>query len=421
MVDFAKLQVIVEAYTATAVNALNKAKATIENVGKAVKKASDENKIFEKGWRSIETTAKFALAGIGLWIGILALSSGKLQAQMDFLGQSFGRILKPAGDLIAEGLKPLTKFLKETADNIDRLNPTLKTLYSWILFLVGGFVSIITAIGLFSANFLGIATIASGVGLVLAKIGAVIGSLATPIGWVIAAIGLFALAWATNFANIQQHVQTFWNGLIHAFNGIVQMISGVLDVLYGILTVDTTKIVAGAKKIWEGFKQFLDGIWHGVLGSIAAFSYDAILAVINWGKKWFNELSKIFEGLLSAAFDFGKNFVQGIINGIKSIGHLITQTLTSFIPSVSGFVSSAASIAGGILKGSRAVGGSISETGLYQLHAGEQVIPSSQNISNQSFSPTVNITVNGGGMNANDLAREVSRILQGEYRRGVLF
>ena len=85
MVDFAKLQVIVEAYTATAVNALNKAKATIENVGKAVKKASDENKIFEKGWRSIETTAKFALAGIGLWIGILALSSGKLQAQMDFL------------------------------------------------------------------------------------------------------------------------------------------------------------------------------------------------------------------------------------------------------------------------------------------------------------------------------------------------
>ncbi len=56
----------------------------------------------------------------------------------------------------------------------------------------------------------------------------------------------------------------------------------------------------------------------------------------------------------------------------------------------------------------------VPKTGLYQLHQGEAVIPANQNTYNNSFSPTVNLSVQGG--NATDIAYEVERTLNNMSR-----
>ena len=60
----------------------------------------------------------------------------------------------------------------------------------------------------------------------------------------------------------------------------------------------------------------------------------------------------------------------------------------------------------------------VPKTGLYQLHQGEAVIPKNQNTYNNSnsFSPTVNLTVSGGG-NAQNIAYEVKKVLEDSARQ----
>ncbi|MBA7526142.1 hypothetical protein ES705_18303 [subsurface metagenome] len=62
----------------------------------------------------------------------------------------------------------------------------------------------------------------------------------------------------------------------------------------------------------------------------------------------------------------------------------------------------------------------VPKTGLYKLHEGERVTPANQNTYNNSFSPTLNMTVQGGG-DASLIAYEVKKVLDEtavQFRRG---
>ena len=58
----------------------------------------------------------------------------------------------------------------------------------------------------------------------------------------------------------------------------------------------------------------------------------------------------------------------------------------------------------------------VPKTGLYQLHKGEAVIPANQNTYHSTFSPTVNLTVQGGG-SPQSIAYEVRKVLDDNVRQ----
>lgn len=100
----------------------------------------------------------------------------------------------------------------------------------------------------------------------------------------------------------------------------------------------------------------------------------------------------------------------------SALSHLKKAALVGLgekiLPKSGGVVSGALA---GIKLSGKQIGGYIPYEGLYNLHRGETVIPSEQNM---SFSPVINIEV-GGGLNASELAHRIRMELDDQYARSL--
>lgn len=204
-----------------------------------------------------------------------------------------------------------------------------------------------------------------------------------PILAVVAAvvIGLW-LAWKENFGKIREWAQVMWDGLKSIFNGIWNLIKGLVTIIVGLFSGDLTKVVEGFKMMWEGVKQIIGGVFKFLLGLLVTLGLaiwrvlvgigtvikDAFIAIINW------IIDKI-------------NWLIAQVN--KLAGKL--GITISPIPKISTGESKR-------YIGSFQFGGVVQKEGMYHLHAGETVTPSTGG--EMVFSPTVNITGGVGDITA---------------------
>lgn len=220
-----------------------------------------------------------------------------------------------------------------------------------ILVLVGAIIgTLLMVFGQLGLGLMGVAMAFGGVSVggtaVSMSLGAMLaplGALIVPILAIIAIVALLWLAWETNFGNCRQYFQEIWDGIKNILQGVADFFGGIFDIIVGIVTMDTEKIGEGIRKMWSGIQSvFKDGIWK-ILVAFGNWINDMLWAVIDWGIKWVGWVNKIVWQVMQQIFNFKSEFWQaakdaaiGFINwfvdGLKSIGSKIADTLWSIIP-----------------------------------------------------------------------------------------
>src|SRR3990167_2362082 len=141
---------------------------------------------------------------------------------------------------------------------------------------------------------------------------------------------------------------TLLTGIVQNFTGIVQFVMGFFQILIGIFTLNGELIKQGWDNLWKSVHNLFLGFINAVIGSVVGFIAGVIAffetlaktltdeTIPNMSKglvKGFENMKKkviavveniangiksTFEGLVSAAWNWGYNIIKNIINGIKT-------------------------------------------------------------------------------------------------------
>lgn len=180
-------------------------------------------------------------------------------------------------------------------------------------------------------------------------------------------------------------LQSVWNVVVNIFNAIVNIvtttlgslmdiISGVLDIIVGIFTLDFGKIFDGARSVFEGVYNFvstiLSNLWNvigSILGGIADIFVSIFEGIYNTVKGWvdgiFDAVTEVLSGISETAgqivqvvktgFDsaiefitalpgravqWGKDFIGGLVDGIKGAMGTVTDAVSGVADTISSFL-----------------------------------------------------------------------------------
>lgn len=170
------------------------------------------------------------------------------------------------------------------------------------------------------------------------------------------------------------------------------------------------EVVAGAGVLGgQGWDNFTTSIKEATV-ALSNFSKEGVASAVATIKMHFFPLINDLQNAVNNASGIFKQIAQANLDALK-------QTMAEQIAVIKYGYQEYMNImeamqGGGSLAnvlGSFQTGGIVPKTGLYQLHQGETVVPN-QNTYNNSFSPTVNLTVQGGGDSKN-IAQEVESVL----------
>src|SRR3990167_1192297 len=146
--------------------------------------------------------------------------------------------------------------------------------------------------------------------------------------------------------------------------------------------------IAGLSIIIGSLLLFLSPLFGWIFIIIGAIIL-LMFVVKNWGKitGWLKEKWKAFFDWIIEKWNSIKETVSNMIpEPIKKIGGAIKSGFNKIF-------------------NKKQFGGFIPQTGMYQLHAGEQVIPANQTL---SFAPIINISTTSGGLDISRLKSELN-------------
>jgi len=346
-----------------------------------------------KGLKGVATKLGIIAAVAGVAIGILRQASPYLKGILSIFGRAFMIFFRPFGDFLATLLRPLAILLMKMAIAFLKLTRTPL-----------GKTAVAGAVG-------------AGAG---AAAGAAIGAVGGPIGAGAGAIigGIIGLLSQVDWGSVGNAIKNFAEGVIGAVTNFIKDPAGFLtkvgEELKNVLGIAKTII----SEVWTNFINWLGTAlpqfagWLGEkIGEGLRMIVDFILAFGRW--LWekltttFFTVLKILEGIGQWIWDTIVNFMKDPLGTLKNLGKWIWNTITGALSNISNKLSgigswiwntitnSISSFLGGAKKGYKGyqVGTPlVPETGLYQLHRGEQVIPRGQTSKSVIFRPTFQIT-----------------------------
>jgi len=188
------------------------------------------------------------------------------------------------------------------------LGPIIQTIISGFQMLAQGIQFVVEHSQLFMAALqaLGAAIVA----LNIASFAASIAGLVNPIGLVVTAVVAMAAAVAANFDTIKKAVTDAWDAI---------------------------------KKHWDAAKKFFSDIWQGitsVFDGVATWfdnkfkaAYNAVTGVWNAAGEFFRSTWETITGVfnIDTMISIGKSLVEGLWNGIKSMGQFIWNAILNFV------------------------------------------------------------------------------------------
>ena len=116
---------------------------------------------------------------------------------------------------------------------------------------------------------------------------------------------------------IQGVVTTVWNAIKNAVTTVMNAIKGVVSSVWN-------SIKSMISSVMNSIKSVITSIWNNVKSAIGSI-IGQIYTVIHSG---FEKAVSYVKGLASQAFNWGKDLVMGIVNGIKSCISAVTDAVT---------------------------------------------------------------------------------------------
>lgn len=133
------------------------------------------------------------------------------------------------------------------------------------------------------------------------------------------------LSWEENFNNIQQWAEVVWENLKLVTRSTINLIRGIFSLFFSVLKGDLAGLKIAWSLIWTSIKGIVQGNVNGIMGIMVLLG----TGILRLFKGIGTTVVGLFKMLLTKAFEFGKNLINSIAEGIKSIAGTIKIPILS--------------------------------------------------------------------------------------------
>lgn len=356
-----KIQVVLQSLTSGFAKGLGRAQTQLKSVGKNMQEFGAVMAMPMKNFKEINDNMK-ATQNIGGKVAkrFRMMTHGMRGFRMEALGvmffgmmmqKMFMNLLQPVMEAFGVfdifRLMLLTLFLPI----MEMIFPFLLAMMEWFMDLPD---PVKKAIGIFVILGLIFGTIIMIIGQFALGVGSLILMFAAGFGWIIGVVGAFIAVFAGIILIVKGVAMIFKK----KFEGIGLVIMGVGAILllfigwwalipiavgYAVYLIikHWERVKAFFKRFWDsivkGFKWLVDkivGFFKWLYNKIVGHSIipDMIKAIIFWFWKLPKEVFKMFASIVAKMFKIGVDIIQGMINGIRSLGRKVIDAILSLFP-----------------------------------------------------------------------------------------
>jgi len=139
---------------------------------------------------------------------------------------------------------------------------------------------------------------------------------------------------------IKTFIETIWNAISTFFSTVLNSIKTVFTTVWNAIKTAITTVVNAIKTVvttvWNNIKTVITTVMNTIKSTVTSIWNNVKTAVGNIIGQIYNTIHSGFEravgyvkGLASQAFNWGKDLIMGIVNGIKSCISAVTDAVTS--------------------------------------------------------------------------------------------
>lgn len=115
---------------------------------------------------------------------------------------------------------------------------------------------------------------------------------------------------------MRAHIEFILNTIRNIVHSFMEVIQGVIDIFMGIISGDWSRA-------WNGIKEVFGGIWDGIVGTFINIK---------------DRIAGIFTDLISNCWNWGKDMIKGLIDGLKSMIDAVGNVVGSIAGKITGFL-----------------------------------------------------------------------------------
>ena len=153
----------------------------------------------------------------------------------------------------------------------------------------------------------------------------------------------------TIITGIQTFITNAWNTIKNAVTSVVNAIKGVISSVFNTIKTIITSIMDNIKNVltnvWNVIKSLVSGDVNNIKSTVSTAFNNIFSGIINTMSNIFNAVKNGFAnvkdhitGLASQAFNWGKDMVMGIVNGIKSCIGAVGNAVSSVADKIRSFL-----------------------------------------------------------------------------------
>ena len=253
-------------------------------------------------WNNCEEFRQF---WIDLWEGIKEIAIAVWEALKEFFVAAW-EFIKTTAETVWNGIKNFFSSLWEGIKNI------FQTVVDAIKLIITTYFNIYKTI---------ITTVLTAIQTVFTTIWNAIKTVVTT---VVTAISTFL---TTAWTAIQTTATTIWNAISSFFTNIWNAIKTAI-------TTAVNAIKNTVTTAWNNIKSAVTTVWNTVTSAVK----NAMSNVFNAVKNGFSNVKNHITGLASQAFNWGKDLIMGIVNGIKSCIGAVGDAVSSVAEKIKSFL-----------------------------------------------------------------------------------
>lgn len=264
-------------------------------------------------WNNCEEFRQF---WIDLWEGIKEIAIAVWEALKEFFVAAW-EFIKTTAETVWNGIKNFFSSLWEGIKNI------FQTVVDAIKLIITTYFNIYKTI---------ITTVLTAIQTVFTTIWNAIKTVVTT---VVTAISTFL---TTAWTAIQTTATTIWNAISSFFtniwNAIKTAITTAVNAIKNTVTTAWNNIKNTVVSVGNAIKSAVTTVWNTVTSAVK----NAMSNVFNAVKNGFSNVKNHITGLASQAFNWGKDLIMGIVNGIKSCIGAVGDAVSSVAEKIKSFL-----------------------------------------------------------------------------------
>lgn len=287
-------------------------------------------------------------------------ASGKFDQAMSNLATIVMPALSAVMEVVAAALQKVVGFFQSLPGPVQQAVTVFGAIVGIAAVLAPIILTVASAVSLLNVSLLPIIGVIAAVAAAIAIIVVVVKNWGSIVTWF---KNLWNTAWTaiksvfdsiveaikTGFNTFAKFVKTIWNGIKTTITTVVNGIKTVVLTVWNAIKTGITTVINGIKtvitSVWNGIKTIVTT----VTGTIKNGAVNGFRTMVNGIrnvvgkiggviKNGFNAAIKFITGLPSKALQWGKDFVQGIIDGIKAMIGKVADAAKSIADKIANFL-----------------------------------------------------------------------------------